>query len=69
MSKLINLGKTIWEGKIQTLKHIKDDINEAKTNTECGIALDGFEELLPGDLLQAVEFSTSPRKFGSKLSE
>jgi translation initiation factor IF-2 len=58
----------VWEGKIETLKHLKDDINEAKTNTECGIALAGFGEIQVGDLLQSVEYIKTPRKLGSKLS-
>jgi len=46
-------GKQIWSGPISTLKRFKDDVKEVAAGYECGIALDGFNELEEGDILEA----------------
>ncbi|MFK7930462.1 MAG: translation initiation factor IF-2 [Myxococcota bacterium] len=43
-------GKQIWDGPIKTLKRFKDDVREVKADYECGIALDGFNELQEDDV-------------------
>ena len=49
-------GKQIWEGRISTLKRFKDDVKEVASGYECGIALDGYNELQEGDIIET--FST-----------
>lgn len=43
----------IHKGPISSLKHEKDDINEAREGFECGIALKGFEDFEEGDILES----------------
>lgn len=43
----------LWRGSLKTLKHVKKDINEAVKGSECGIGLDGFEEVEIGDKIQS----------------
>jgi len=38
-----------------SLKRHKLDVNQVGTDTECGIALEGFEDFQPGDLIMCVE--------------
>jgi translation initiation factor IF-2 len=45
----------IHEGKLTSLKRFKDDVNEVKTGFECGIAVDGFNNFLEGDLINFYE--------------
>ncbi|MBC8196625.1 MAG: translation initiation factor IF-2 [Candidatus Marinimicrobia bacterium] len=45
----------IHEGKLTSLKRFKDDVNEVKTGFECGIAVDGFNNFLEGDLIKFYE--------------
>ncbi|MCO4745180.1 MAG: translation initiation factor IF-2 [Proteobacteria bacterium] len=46
-------GKQIWEGKVSTLKRFKDDVREVRKEYECGIGLDGFNEVEIGDIIEA----------------
>lgn len=42
-------GEEVAEGKIVSLKYLKEDVREAKKGTECGIMLDNNVEILTGD--------------------
>ncbi len=44
--------KVIYEGKIGSLKRFKDDVKEVQAGYECGVGLDKFNELQPGDILE-----------------
>ena len=43
----------IHQGRISSLKHVKENVTEVKKDYECGIALDKFHDVQPGDLLEA----------------
>jgi translation initiation factor IF-2 len=45
----------IWEGKIGSLKRFKDDVREVANGYECGIHLDGYNDVKPGDAIEAFE--------------
>ncbi|MBN2378087.1 MAG: translation initiation factor IF-2 [Sedimentisphaerales bacterium] len=47
---------------IQSLKRHKDDISEARNGFECGIKLNGFDDLKEGDMLEAYEMVEISRK-------
>lgn len=47
--------KVIWEGGISSIKRERDDVREVKAGLECGIVLDGQNDIQEGDLLQAFE--------------
>ncbi|KAI9209134.1 uncharacterized protein BJ171DRAFT_418999 [Polychytrium aggregatum] len=51
--RVVRAGTTLFEGKIKTLKHHKKDITEANKGMECGIAIEGFEDLQVGDVIQS----------------
>ncbi len=48
-------GQTIWKGWISSLKRVKEDVKEVKKGLECGILLEGFQDLKVGDLLHTYE--------------
>ncbi|MBI5081810.1 MAG: translation initiation factor IF-2 [Chloroflexi bacterium] len=52
-------GQKLFEGKLSSLKHVKDDVREVKQGFECGIGVDGFESFRTGDL---IEFYVKQRK-------
>ena len=52
----------IHEGKLTSLKRFKDDVNEVKTGYECGIAVEGFNNFLEGDLINFYEIVEVKRK-------
>jgi translation initiation factor IF-2 len=45
----------IYESKISSLKRFKEDAREVKTGFECGIGVDGFQDLKVGDILEVYE--------------
>jgi translation initiation factor IF-2 len=53
--RLLRAGQQLWEGKIGSLKRFKEDAREVKEGFECGIALDGFAEVLEGDVISVFE--------------
>jgi translation initiation factor IF-2 len=53
--RLMREGVQIWEGKISGLKHIKEDKREIEKGFECGISLDGYSDVKPGDFVECYE--------------
>ena len=43
----------LHEGKISSLKRFKDDAREVMEGYECGIGIDGFNDLQVGDMIEA----------------
>ncbi|MBI2975525.1 MAG: translation initiation factor IF-2 [Chloroflexi bacterium] len=57
--KVLRNGSAVFEGKLASLKHEKDDVREVRQGFECGIGLDGFDAVKPGDV---IEFYTTQVK-------
>ena len=52
-------GKTvIFRGKIQSLRVLKEDVKEVREGFECGIVVENFPEIEPGDIIQAFDMET-----------
>ncbi len=45
--------RVLWEGKIGTLRRVKDDVREVASGYECGILLDGFSDFREGDVIES----------------
>jgi translation initiation factor IF-2 len=52
----------IYEGKLSSLKRFKDDVREVNTGFECGLKLDGFDNLTPGDMIEAFQIEKYLKK-------
>ncbi len=50
-------GKVIWQGKIASLKRVKEDIKEVQKGFECGVVLEGQNDIKEGDILQAYDIT------------
>jgi translation initiation factor IF-2 len=53
--RLIREGATLWTGKMSSLKRFKDDARDVKEGFDCGIALEGYNEIVVGDIIEAFE--------------
>ncbi len=53
--RVVREAVQIYEGKISSLKRFKDDTTEVDKGYECGIMLDGFNDLKVGDVIEAYE--------------
>jgi translation initiation factor IF-2 len=51
--KVIRGEQIIGEGKIKSLKKVKNEVNRVEKGDECGIMFDSPIEFLPGDLIQS----------------
>ena len=51
--RLLRDGVVIYDGQLASLKRFKDDIREVATGYECGIALENFNDIKVGDLIEA----------------
>jgi len=53
--RLSREGQIVWKGQIGSLKRVKEDVKEVKKGLECGILLEGYNDVREGDLIQAYE--------------
>jgi len=54
--RLTREGIVIHEGRVNTLRRIKEDVREVRSGFECGMTIDGWNDVKVGDL---IEFSIS----------
>jgi translation initiation factor IF-2 len=51
-ARVLRSGTMIFEGGIKSLKRFKDDVREVAAGYECGMGLDGFNDLQVGDQIE-----------------
>ena len=49
--------EVIWKGKIASLKRLKEDVKEVQKGFECGVVLEGQNDIKEGDILQAYDIT------------
>jgi translation initiation factor IF-2 len=54
-ARLVRDGTVIYETTVASLRRFKDDAREVAAGFECGIGLEGFQDIKEGDLIQAFE--------------
>jgi len=45
----------IFEGELESLRRFKDDVNEVKSGTECGIGVKNYNDVKAGDQIEVFE--------------
>ena len=53
--RLLRDSRIIFEGKMSSLKRFKDDAKEVATGFECGIGIENYNDLKPGDVIEAFQ--------------
>ena len=53
--RFLREGTVIWKGAIASLRRFKDDVREVREGFECGIGLENFQDLKPGDVIETYE--------------
>jgi len=51
-ARLLRDNVVVWTGKLASLRRFKDDVSEVKSGFECGIALDRFNDVKVGDMIE-----------------
>ena len=50
--RVLRDGVITWDGEIDSIRHLKDEVKEIREGFECGIVLKGFSDLHEGDILE-----------------
>lgn len=64
--RVIRAGVVVYEGIVGSLRRFKDDVREVQTGYECGITVEGFNDVKPQDLLEAYETQEVARQFETR---
>jgi len=51
--RLLRDNRVIYEGKIGSLRHFKNDVSEVRQGFECGIGIERFQDIKVGDVIEA----------------
>ncbi len=60
--KLFRNESVVFEGKLSSLKHYAQDVEEVKAGTECGIGIENFNDIKEGDIIESYEMEEIERK-------
>ncbi len=60
--RLLRDGIQLFEGNLASLKRFKDDVKEVEAGYECGLSLQGYDDIKVGDILEAYEMVETKRK-------
>ena len=53
--RLLRDSRIIFDGKMGSLRRFKDDAKEVATGYECGIGIENYNDLKPGDIIEAYQ--------------
>jgi translation initiation factor IF-2 len=54
-ARLVRDGVVVWEGPIGSLRRFKEDVKEVQAGMECGIGLQGFNDIKEHDVIECYE--------------
>jgi translation initiation factor IF-2 len=50
--RVLRDGVVVHTGKVASLRRFKDDVSEVRSGMECGITLENFNDMHPGDIIE-----------------
>ncbi len=59
--KLIRDSIEVYDGKVSSLKRFKDDVTEVNQGYECGLSIDGYDDIKVGDNIEVIEIVEESR--------
>ena len=59
--RILRNRQQIWDGKVQTLRHFKDEVAQVTGQQECGVCFAGYEEFQVGDVSECYTLEELPR--------
>ena len=54
-ARLVRDGVVVWDGPIGSLRRFKEDAKEVQAGMECGIGLQGFNDVKEHDIIECYE--------------
>ena len=61
-ARVVRDGVVVYEGTIGSLRRFKDDVKSVKSGYECGIGIDGFQDIHLGDVIETYKTFEIARK-------
>src|SRR5712692_4267787 len=55
LARVLRNNKQVYAGKMASLKRFKDDVREVAQGFECGIGIENYTDIKPGDIIEAYE--------------
>jgi translation initiation factor IF-2 len=60
--RVLRNNVVIYEGQLESLRRFKDDVNEVRAGTECGIGVKNYNDVKAGDQIECYERTEIARK-------
>ncbi|HET6528001.1 MAG TPA: translation initiation factor IF-2 [Balneolaceae bacterium] len=67
--RVVRDGVVVYDGEIDSLKRIKDDVKEVQSGYECGISIVNYNDIKVGDVIENYEIIESKRRLEDVKSE
>ena len=59
--RLLRDNVVVFQGKLSSLRHLKDDVKEMAAGYECGMSLEGHNDIKEGDIVECYIMEEIPR--------
>ena len=59
--RVLRNNVVIFEGELESLRRYKDDVNDVRSGTECGIGVKNYSDIKAGDQIECYEKSLVAR--------
>lgn len=54
-ARILRSSVVVFDGKVESLRRLKDDVNEVRQGLECGIGIENYDDIKAGDLIEVYE--------------
>jgi translation initiation factor IF-2 len=65
-ARLLRDRAVVYQGRVGSLRRFKDDVREVVAGTECGLGLEGFQDIQAGDVIEAYELEQVLRRLETR---
>ena len=67
--RLVRDSVVIFTGRLASMRRFKDDVNEVEKGYECGLSIDGYNDLKEGDVIESFEIEQIAAVLDASISE
>ena len=53
--RVLREGVVVFEGELESLRRFKENVDEVRNGTECGIGVKAYNDVQPGDQIECFE--------------
>ncbi len=64
-ARLVRNSIVVWEGKLSTLRRVKDDVSKVAAGFECGLTLESFQDIKEGDIVESFQMEEVPAELAA----